>query len=239
MVTYSFISKIGSRKVNEDCVDIFKTENSYLFALADGLGGHKSGDIASKTVISKAGETFLANTDTDDLLSLCFNNAQDTLMNEQEKTNLDMKTTLVLLNKNGETIKGGHIGDSRTYIFQDEKLIGRTSDHSVPQMLYLTGEINEKDIRFHPDRNRLLRVMGVEWESPRYELSNEYPSTPGTSFLLCTDGFWELIDEKEMCRSLKQANNPEDWLTRMEKTVLKNGKRKNMDNYSAITIWIR
>jgi len=79
--------------------------------------------------------------------------------------------------------------------------------------------------------------MGEEWDSPRFELSAEHHSTPGTSYLLCSDGFWELINEKDMCRYLKSSGNPIEWLALMEKKILKNGKNKNMDNYSAIAVW--
>ena len=57
------------------------------------------------------------------------------------------------------------------------------------------------------------------------------------AFLLCSDGFWELIDEKEMCTQLKKANTVEEWLENMIKIVQINGEGKNMDNYSAIAVW--
>lgn len=75
----------------------------------------------------------------------------------------DMKTTMVLLLISGNRAYWGHIGDSRLYYFKKNKMITRTLDHSVPQMLVNTGEIKEKDIRGHEDRSRLLRVVGSPW----------------------------------------------------------------------------
>ena len=81
--------------------------------------------------------------------------------------------------------------------------MGRTIDHSIPQMLALAGEIKEKEIRRHPDRNKLLRVVGTDWENPQYEISEDVEKTGGEAFLLCSDGFWENITEKEMVKCLK------------------------------------
>ena len=59
-------------------------------------------------------------------------------------------------------------------------------------MLVAAGEIDEKEIRHHPDRNRLVRVMGMEWDEPKYQVSEPMPEEPGQAFLLCSDGFWEI-----------------------------------------------
>lgn len=115
----------------------------------------------------------------------------------------------------------------------------RSQDHSVPQMLVNRGDIKEKDIRHHEDRSRLLRVMGTEWDSPKYQVVDDIKLTNRSSFLLCSDGFWELIDEKQMCKLLKKAADPQDWLGKMEEIVLANGTGTNMDNYSAIAVFVR
>lgn len=73
----------------------------------------------------------------------------------------------------GNKVQWGHVGDSRLYAFAKNKVKLRTLDHSVPQMLVFAREIKEKQIRNHPDRNRLLRVMGIEWEKPMYELAEQ------------------------------------------------------------------
>ena len=116
--------------------------------------------------------------------------------------------------------------------------MGRTLDHSVPQMLVNIGEIDEDEIRNHPDRNRLLRVMGAEWETPQYQYSEKIPLKKGQAFLLCSDGFWELITEKMMIRFLRRADSVDEWLDTMMDYVEEKGKEKNMDNYSAIAVWI-
>ena len=114
----------------------------------------------------------------------------------------------------------------------------RTLDHSIPQMLVMSGEITESEIRNHPDRNILLRVMGAEWDGPAYELLKPVPLRKCQAMLLCSDGFWELIDEACMCDCLKKSNSVEEWMAYMSEIVKINGKDKDMDNYTAVAVWV-
>ncbi|MCL1834986.1 MAG: protein phosphatase 2C domain-containing protein [Oscillospiraceae bacterium] len=235
MISFAQITNVGSREINEDSVLIEKEGGRILFALADGLGGHGRGEDASQLVTAVCAEVFKNGGGLDE----CFTQAQERLMEQQRKERApeEMKTTLALLLADNGKVSWGHIGDSRVYRFAAGKFAARTLDHSVPQMLVLSGEIKEKAIRYHEDRNRLLRVMGVEWESPRFELSDEDAIEPGDRYLLCSDGFWELITEKQMQRHLKKAPTPEKWLELMEQDVKDNGKGRDMDNYSAIAVF--
>ncbi|MBR0134770.1 MAG: hypothetical protein IJM18_01090 [Clostridia bacterium] len=72
------------------------------------------------------------------------------------------------------------------------------------------------------------RDMGL-----KYDISEPTPVKPGDAFLLCTDGYWELIDEKQMAKRLKKASSALEWLTSMADEVEKNGRNRNMDNYTA------
>ena len=117
-------------------------------------------------------------------------------------------------------------------------MVSRTLDHSVPQMLVLGGQIKESEIRHHKDRNRVLRVLGTPWEGEAYSLADPIEKTGDQAFILCSDGFWELITEKEMEKTLKQSYSVAQWLEKMEKIVQKHGEGKDMDNYSAICVYI-
>ena len=149
-----------------------------------------------------------------------------------------MKTTAVVLQIRENDIQWAHVGDSRLYVFHKNKYKDRTRDHSVPQMLVNAGEIKEKDIRNHPDRNRLLRVMGIEWDKPKYVLSDSIEKKDGLAFLLCSDGFWELIEEKQMEKCLKKSKSAKQWLESMKEIVLKQGIGTDMDNFTAITVLV-
>ena len=259
-VFYKVYTDVGGRSVNEDAVGVLERNGEYFFVLADGLGGHGKGEVASEVAVKAALDQFVAITpdslrDADQTAGSvngiadhfpegAFTAAQEAVLNAQ-KTGFefsDMKTTLVVLWLSDGQARWGHIGDSRLYYFQDEKLKGRTLDHSVPQMLVNTGEISEKEIRFHEDRNRLLRVIGAEWGRHAYDLSDAVDMKDGQAFLLCSDGFWELIDEKEMQKELKNASSVEEWMDSMISIVrgrMENGKPgSEADNNSAIAVWI-
>lgn len=240
MVKFAMLSKEGSRENNEDSVGMYQDEDSWCFILADGLGGHGKGEVASRVAVDSVIEQFVVQEERKDFLDRAFASAQDAIMTRQrtDRTCFDMKTTMVVLDIEKDKVQWGHIGDSRLYYFQDGKLKERTLDHSVPQMLVAVGEIKEKDIRHHPDRNRLLRVLGVEMDEMNHQLSEPLEVNGKQAYLLCSDGFWELIEEKKMEATLRKASDPEKWLEAMEEIVLKNGKNTDMDNYSAVAVWI-
>lgn len=241
LLTYHLLSDKGNRKNNEDRVGSYVRENEYCFALADGLGGHEKGEVASKMVVDTSVELFKKDGFSEFYIREAFEESQERLLRKQNEDMKpdDYKTTLVLLCIKEGYINWGHIGDSRLYLFKNKKLILRTLDHSVPQVLVNIGEIDEKEIRNHPDRSHLLNAMGIEWERPKYEIAEPIESESGMAFLLATDGFWELITEEEMLKCLKKAADVHKWMNQMKKLVLKNGESRNMDNFSAIGVWIK
>ena len=240
MILYDLLSNAGGRENNEDSVGMYQNEQEYCFVLADGLGGHGKGEVASRLAVETCVNVFAREGAGEEVLSQSYDQAQQAILKGQKEDYhaQDMKTTLVLLHVGEEGIWWGHIGDSRLYYFKNKKLAERTLDHSVPQMLVAAGQIKEKQIRNHPDRNRLLRVLGIDWDAPKYQIGEMTAREGSQAFLLCSDGFWELIDEKKMQHCLKKAKTPGQWLTLMEEIVNKNGQGKNMDNYSAVAVWL-
>lgn len=240
-LTYHLLSDKGSRKNNEDRVGSYRRNGEYCFALADGLGGHEKGEVASMTAVDTCVDLFKKEGFTEFFMREAFEVSQEKLLELQwiEKKPDDFKTTLVLLCINENWINWGHIGDSRLYLFKNKKKVLHTLDHSVPQVLVKLGEIEDKDIRHHPDRSHLLSSMGIEWNRPKYEIAEPIKVEKGMAFLMATDGFWELIEDEEMERCLKKASDVHQWMQMMEKIVIKNGEGKNMDNFSAIGVWIK
>lgn len=237
IISYECLSNRGSRKLNEDSVSIAMTSASLSFILCDGLGGHGSGEIASFYVAEQMKKYLEQGKGVEESIM----SVQQGLMEKQKKEHAEasMKTTLTCLSIVDAGAKFAHVGDSRIYLFEKGRYKMRSQDHSVPQMLVNSGAIKEKEIRHHEDRSRLLRVMGTEWNSPKYQITDSIPLSAQTTFLLCSDGFWELIDEKMMEKTLRKSKTPKEWLARMERVVLNNGKGTDMDNYSAIAVFIR
>jgi serine/threonine protein phosphatase PrpC len=240
-IEYELLTNVANRENNEDYVGMKQCDSEFCFILADGLGGHGKGEIASQLVVNEGLEHFEKNYQTEDCMNKIFEISQDKLIEKQKEEHEinGMKTTMVVLQMKKDIFRWGHVGDSRLYYFKKNKIVKRTIDHSVPQMLVEAGEIKEKDIRNHPDRNRLLRVMGILWDEPRYELDEWEKYTKGKrqAFLLCTDGFWELLSDKDMEETLRKSKTVKEWLSKMEEIVLNNGKNVDMDNYSAIGVF--
>lgn len=236
-ISYSCLSKNGGRDINEDYLDVSIMPERLAFILCDGLGGHGNGDIASQFVT----ETLKNSLEKSEGLENSILTAQKGLLQLQRENNAinSMKTTLTCLTLEKDTAKFGYVGDSRIYCFDKGKYRLRSQDHSVPQMLAARGLIQETEIRFHEDRSKLLRVMGTEWDAPKYQIVDNIPLSSHLSFLLCSDGFWELIDEKQMVKTLKKSESPQQWLEDMEAIILQNGQNTDMDNYSAIAVFLR
>lgn len=237
-IQYAYCTFPGDRECNEDSVRVSELEKGCCFIVADGLGGHGKGEVASALVCDAAVDFFVT-ADMEDIYGL-FDIAQEKLLAKQKEEGVidAMKTTMNVVTIGNEKIRWGHVGDSRTYYFKKNKLVSRTKDHSVPQMMVTMGEIKEKDIRHHEDRNRLLRVMGTEWAKPQYTIESPLKQEKNQAFLMCTDGFWELIEEKEMMKTLKKAKDPQQWLDLMVDIIKTNGADYDMDNYTALAIWI-
>lgn len=233
-------TKSGTRPVNEDYVITYENSSNMLVVVADGLGGHDKGEVASKHVSEYIKEHYCFENEINEEVRRVIAGAQDSLLELQQKEKVvnAMKTTVVLLSIKGEKASIAHVGDSRGYVFEKGNRYSRTLDHSVPQMLALAGDIKEKEIRKHTERSSLLRVLGTPWEKDAVENSNEIDLRSVKAFLLCSDGFWELLTEKDMMKCLKRAKSPEMWLSKMVEIVEKNGRGKEMDNYTAGAVFV-
>ena len=197
------------------------------------------GDAASSLVVDEFKKTFTAGGGRIDRLDDMFMTAQNALLEKQKQLNATskMKTTAVAACTDGKKLRIAHVGDSRVYVFSEGKVLYRTLDHSIPQMLVIAGEIKESEIRKHKDRSLILRVMGNEWEKPQYEIDKAFPLKKVQAVLLCSDGFWELIEDETMCEFLNKASSASEWLQLMRAEVEKNGRSTDMDNNSAIAVW--
>lgn len=238
--TTAFVSKPGGRSENQDFCDYVQADNAGLWLLADGLGGHRGGEVASATAVQAILAAWQPNADivpqtVDVLIGL----AQAAILNKQaEQPALSsMRTTLVLLQQGDDRVIWGHVGDSRLYHFRDCVVAFQTKDHSVPQVLVDSGEIDSSQMRKHPDRNRILRAVGNPEGVKPAILDAPRNILEGDAFLLCSDGFWEYLTELEMSADLAKSATAADWLQQMELRLLERAEAGN-DNYTALAVFI-
>jgi PPM family protein phosphatase len=232
------LSSAGGRENNEDCCAHALNGGAGCWVLCDGLGGHRCGEVASKTAVDAVLESFRSNPAvTAEALAAHVDRAQQAVVEKQivDPELTGMRTTLVLLAAAEDAARWMHVGDSRLYWFRDGKIREQTRDHSVPQRLADAGEITVNEIRFHEDRSRLLRSLGAKQDPGAAAGAMPAPPEPGDTFLLASDGFWEWVLEEEMEASLAASAHSKQWLERME-AQLRQRATGEFDNYSAMAV---
>lgn len=238
-ITYASVSFDGTRPYNEDSLKILDTDRRKLFILADGLGGCGDGKLASQTAVDSAEDTGRESTGSGEtFLKELFETAQESVTEKKENPEKGMATTMVVLDIEGKTAQWDHVGDSRLYFFRKNRFEAHTKDHSVPQMLVNIGQIKESEIRHHPDRSSLLHTIGYPWDGNPCEASEQIRIRSGDAFLLCSDGFWENIEDAEMEEILAQSPDVETWLENMTEAVKTHAGDADMDNCSAICVYV-
>ena len=215
MMKTAWITDKGGREINDDTVRILLEQNSAWVYVGDGLGGYAGGKQASEAAAEALLKICRKNSlMSDENLTQAADLANQAVFKLQKDRSGNMKTTLVFLVVENGQARWAHVGDSRLYHFKAGALKSQTRDHSVSQMAVMMGEITPDEIRFHEDRNRVLRALGGD--NARPELSAPVSLSGGEdAFLLCTDGFWEYVYEEEMEDTLSRANDPQQWLDAM------------------------
>lgn len=208
------MSDIGQvREVNQDYCGEFgdPTTGRRMLVVADGMGGHLGGEVASKMAVETVAEIFHAGgEDAGALLRVALETANERVhKTAQEDMDLaGMGTTSVcLLFESGGRGVVGHVGDSRAYRLRAGELAQITDDHSVVGALIRMGHITEEEARLHPQRNEILRAIGtndqVEVQITALELQ------PGDKYLLCSDGLSGLVTDADIADVLGRME-PQD-----------------------------
>ena len=234
------ISKTGGREENQDYFDSKVIDHAGLWIVADGLGGHRGGAVASQTAVRAMLDSWHSEADSiPPTIGELIDAAQTAILNERDTDPQlsAMRTTVVALHIVGDQALWGHVGDSRLYLYRGCAMAFQTKDHSVPQVMVDAGEITREQIRNHEDRNRLLRAVGNPDGVKPTILESPQPVRPGDAFLLCTDGFWEYVTEAEMVVDLVKSNTPMEWLERMELRLVVRAAADH-DNYTALALFI-
>lgn len=205
MQDISILSEIGGREYNQDCVMTSQKNGKYCVALADGLGSYNGSEIASRVAVEFLIEWFNENCDNEDLfakstISSALMRAHKKII-ERKESDVSISsscTTIAFVVSDNTTSVMAHIGDSRIYEIKNGKILYRSKDHSLAQIAVERGEITVEQISTHKDQNKLLRVLGSDYYVDADVSTDFFPLSCGDGFVVCTDGLWEYVTEKEI-----------------------------------------
>ena len=234
MIATASYTDTGGRPHNEDTVRLAWQKGGLCLVVADGLGGHGGGGLAS----AAAAEVICGGWDgqvSEEALARLIQQAHQRVLSLQTRA-CAMKTTVTALEADGRQAAWAHAGDSRIYHFVNGTLVFQSRDHSASQIAVMLGTITPDQIRFHVDRSRVYRALGQDGEL-KVESHGEALAPGHHAFLLCSDGFWEYVYEEEMAEDLAAAASPEDWLARMRARLAARVSDNN-DNNTAAAVWL-
>jgi serine/threonine protein phosphatase PrpC len=203
-----------------------------LFVVADGMGGHAGGDVASAIAtkrIMEADKTYQSPQDAEFALqaALIAANSQlaETVFEHAELTG--MGTTVSALVVLGDQVAIAHIGDSRIYLFRDDELSQITTDHTFVQRLVDSGRITEAEAMVHPRRSVLMRVLGDVESSPEIDTSI-LATRAGDRWLICSDGLSGVVSNTGIANALRAPLDAQAVADRLVKESLDGGAPDNV-----------
>lgn len=195
------------RSINQDMVLV----SDRIFAVADGMGGHQGGEVASLAAVEALRDAFRDLPTMDGLVEAV--RAANSAVEARARSSADLRnmgttlTVVALLDEAEDDLLAiANIGDSRAYLLRNGELSQLTQDHSVPQELLRQGQLSEAEAAVDPRRNILTRVLGASFgDGP--DVQNLIPYT-GDRLLLCSDGLYNEVDDADIARVLRTVDDP-------------------------------
>jgi PPM family protein phosphatase len=200
------LSDVGrQRQTNEDRF----FESAPMFAVADGMGGARSGEVASQIAVDEFTEHAGDDASPEDRLAQIAQAANRKIyeLAQSDESHAGMGTTLTAALVGDSEISLGHVGDSRAYRFRDDALERLTQDHSLVEELMRMGKLSAEDAEVDPRRSIITRALGPE---PTVDVETcTYPAKNGDVYLLCSDGLTGMVSEERMAEILRARSSLE------------------------------
>jgi PPM family protein phosphatase len=205
------------RSRNEDSCFAASSGEKALLVVADGMGGHRAGNVASNLVIKEAEKAWIkleklspeAGADIRIIIEDFIQDANRLIIEEADQNpnqkGMGTTVTAALLCERNLTV--GHVGDSRAYLIDGENMKQITRDHSLPEHLIESGQITQEEARCHPQRHILTRALGIS-EKLTVDLFAEQVKQ-GSAVLLCTDGLTNMVQDEEILATVNSYSDPQ------------------------------
>ena len=223
------------RDHNEDSVVIVENNGNYLMAIADGMGGHRAGEVASSIAINYLAthfkESFINMTKVDAVkwIRAAFEEINN-LIFQHEKNNPESKgmgTTLVMAILTDEFLLFGNVGDSSGFVMKDDTLHKVTYDHTLVNLLVSAGELTKEEATNHPKKNVLMKALGA---SSKIDVDIFDCNMDITEILLSSDGLTNMLDKDQICKVLLDEDDSVE--EKVNKLISKANNRGGTDNIS-------
>jgi serine/threonine protein phosphatase PrpC len=236
-----YAQHVGSRQEQQDAglllSDAGKGEE--LVVVADGMGGHAGGSIASAQLAETARRLWAEHKksplEPKRLLERIIREGHEAINRAGAEKGLTPRSTCAMLYIKDGTAHWAHVGDSRIYRLRDGQVMRLTRDHSVVQMLVDLGKVSEEEMGTHPDQNRLTQSLGGD-ASPLPDFGNDTIKTHD-AFLVCSDGLWEMIPQSEMAAALAAKKLGDDGARHLAERAFDRAKPKS-DNITVALLRI-
>ncbi|MCL2523212.1 MAG: protein phosphatase 2C domain-containing protein [Betaproteobacteria bacterium] len=233
-------SRQGGRANNEDRTAYSYSRDALLMVVADGMGGHRYGEVAAQIAVQMLTDLFRQ--EAQPLLADPFRflhqgmfNAHRAILDYTTRYRLEEtpRTTCVACIVQNDVAYWAHAGDSRLYLLRGGRVMARTRDHTRIRLLVEEGFINETQALKHPDRNKIYSCLGSP-AAPEIEFSRKTPLERGDILLLCSDGLWGVIPDKKISVALGGASLPRAVQALLTQAETLGGARG--DNVSAVVV---
>ncbi len=226
---YALRSDVGLVRANNQDSG-FASPN--LLVIADGMGGHAGGDVASSIAVATLAPLADDSFGSDDALKVLERSVeqarQELIRRSEEDSELNgMGTTVTALLRAGNKLAMAHMGDSRAYLLRAEEFTQVTSDHTFVQHLVDTGKITPEEADVHPQRSVVMRVLGDFGLDLTPDLSMR-EARPGDRWLLCSDGLCGYVSHSTMAQTLKEIADPDACVERLIQLALRAGGPDNI-----------
>ncbi len=229
------ITDIGRmRPINEDSY-YAPREGERFCAVADGMGGHNAGEVASAMAVQVFSEHMreAGRVSAETLHGAVVRANEAVYQQALENASMSgMGTTFSALAVDGDTVYLAHVGDSRIYLVRRGAIMQVTTDHTLVEEMVQKGLITPREARVHPKRNIITRALGTE-ERVMIDIV-QMGVRPGDAFFLCSDGMTNYVDEREILRTAQSDRDWQDKLKHLVSIALENGGADNITALFAV-----
>ena len=228
------------REINEDSYNVIAGYPGIpvTFIIADGMGGHNSGEIASKTAVDYVSNyilqspgSFLESEDLSPIVKKVMEEANTDVYKKslEHEGDRGMGTTLIVTVVHNKKLTIGHVGDSRVYMIRDDSILRLTEDHSFIEELVKNGTLTREEAENHPNKNLITRALGcsdsIQVDTYKYDLKDD------DVCVVCTDGLTNMLGEKEIKDIVLNSGDPE---IACDKLIMEANERGGEDNITVI-----